>query len=268
MAIKAILETLDGVEDSLKTHYVEKDGKFFLEVNEVDGFTLENTKNLRSALSKERSDKEEALRSVKAFGDLTPDEVKSAMEKAKDFENMTPKEQVDKLVEERTAGIKTKLESDMSALQNDYDRLKTNAENTFINSAIQNAISKSEGKVVPGAADMLIKSIRESVAVSGEGDSASLKILNEKGEPRISAKPGESGDMGLQEFVDSYASNKDFAFLYQGSGQSGSGPTNQGNNGNNGNGNGNLGKISGENQPEGSSDPTADYVSKMRGITG
>lgn len=36
MGLKAVLENLDGLDDSLKTNYVEKDGKFYLDLDGVD----------------------------------------------------------------------------------------------------------------------------------------------------------------------------------------------------------------------------------------
>ena len=56
MALAATVETLESVDENLRGEYVEMaEGGFKLDVTESDGYTLENTSGLRSALSKERT---------------------------------------------------------------------------------------------------------------------------------------------------------------------------------------------------------------------
>ena len=55
MALKTILENLDGVDDAIKSEYTEKDGVFVLNVEGVDSHP--EVKNLKSAYERVKSDK-------------------------------------------------------------------------------------------------------------------------------------------------------------------------------------------------------------------
>ena len=76
----------------------EKDGKFFLNVTPVDGFELDNVSGLKTALGAERNNvavlneqlkpyegldaaaARTAIERIAAFGDITPDAAKTALE--------------------------------------------------------------------------------------------------------------------------------------------------------------------------------------------
>lgn len=58
MALKAVLETLDGVDDAAKSFYTEADGKFVLAVEGVDDHP--EVANLRNAYQRTKSDKDTA----------------------------------------------------------------------------------------------------------------------------------------------------------------------------------------------------------------
>ena len=56
MALAATVDSLDSVDEAFRGEYVEmSEGGFKLDVTESEGYTLENTSGLRSALSKERT---------------------------------------------------------------------------------------------------------------------------------------------------------------------------------------------------------------------
>lgn len=63
MALKAFLETLDGVDDAVKPFYTENDGKFVLAVEDVDNHP--EVANLKSAYEKTKADKEKAKTDAK-----------------------------------------------------------------------------------------------------------------------------------------------------------------------------------------------------------
>lgn len=58
MALKALLETLDGVDDAVKPFYTEADGKFVLQVEGVDDHP--EVANLKNAYSRTKADKDAA----------------------------------------------------------------------------------------------------------------------------------------------------------------------------------------------------------------
>lgn len=58
MALKALLETLDGVDDAVKPFYAERDGKFVLDVDGVDDHP--DVANLKNAYGRTKEDREKA----------------------------------------------------------------------------------------------------------------------------------------------------------------------------------------------------------------
>ena len=63
--LKAMLDSLEGISDGDKGHYVEKDGKFFLDVGPVGGWALEDVAGLKTALGTERDSTKKATDSLK-----------------------------------------------------------------------------------------------------------------------------------------------------------------------------------------------------------
>lgn len=110
MALKAVLDTLDGVDEAHKALYVQADGKFRLDVE--GGFkTSEEISGLTSALGKERSSREAAERAAKAFEGLDPEKAREALEKLKtvDLTKLKSVEEIQREWEAREKPLKDKL---------------------------------------------------------------------------------------------------------------------------------------------------------------
>lgn len=58
MALKVVRDTLDGVDDAVKSLYIEKDGKFILDVEGVDDHP--EVANLKGAYTRTKEDREKA----------------------------------------------------------------------------------------------------------------------------------------------------------------------------------------------------------------
>src|SRR5262245_41163948 len=67
MAIKAVLENLDDVAETLREEYEEKDGKFILNIEGVDDHPL--VKNLKSAHEKTKKERLEFMEKLRAAGE-------------------------------------------------------------------------------------------------------------------------------------------------------------------------------------------------------
>lgn len=65
MALKTILETLEGVDDALQSFYVENDGKYVLQVEGVDEHP--DVANLRNAYQRTKADREQAKTEIKTL---------------------------------------------------------------------------------------------------------------------------------------------------------------------------------------------------------
>jgi len=65
MALKTILETLDGVDDAVAAFYTEDDGKYILQVEGVDEHP--DVANLRNAYQRTKADREQAKTEIKTL---------------------------------------------------------------------------------------------------------------------------------------------------------------------------------------------------------
>ena len=129
MAIKAVVETLEGVDEAYHSLYTERDGKF--EITGVEGMkTAADTDRLSKALKSERDVSAGHKAKLAAFGDHTPDTIEDLQSRFDDAElrleaaggdKGPDKEALDKLVETR-AGVRIKpLERQFAKLQKEFD---------------------------------------------------------------------------------------------------------------------------------------------------
>jgi len=75
MALKTVLDTLDGVDDALKPFYAETEGKFILQVEGVDSHP--EVANLKSAYERTKADRDAARTerdAAKALAKAFPDD--------------------------------------------------------------------------------------------------------------------------------------------------------------------------------------------------
>jgi len=103
MALKAVLQTLDGVPEALRTEYKERDGKFYLDIDGIDDH-----------------DGVGALRRAK---DYEKDEARKAKERARDL--------LAELTALRTRVVQ--LEAELASARSEIASLKKNSRNSSRN---------------------------------------------------------------------------------------------------------------------------------------
>lgn len=111
MALALVVEKLDSVDEAQRALYVEKDGKFHLDVA-----GLEDTSGLKSALQKERESVKAANRAVKEmqeqFAGIDPSKVRAMMEKLdNDGESaLIAAGKIDEVINKRTEKLRAELQ--------------------------------------------------------------------------------------------------------------------------------------------------------------
>jgi hypothetical protein len=121
MALKRILESLDGVPEPLHDEYEEKDGKFYLKP--IEGLKpVEEFNVVHRALSKEREEHKTTKTKLVSFGDLNPDEVRAQLDQIEELrvlaEGKVDDAKINQLVESR---LRVKL----APVERERDQLKT-----------------------------------------------------------------------------------------------------------------------------------------------
>lgn len=210
MALDPILDSIEGLPDALRDHYTagtdKLEGKFILSVNKADGYELANTQNLLNALSTEREGHKNAKKQLEAFGDLTPDQAREALEKAKGAKDWGQREK--QLIDTHNAET-VKLRDEANSLRESFkqDRKRT--------VAIE-AINQANGKV-----KLLQPFVEERLRVSQNPDGNWItEVLNEEGAAMIDSQGQPASPSVL---MDEFRKSETFQGLFDGSGASGSG---------------------------------------------
>lgn len=80
MAVQAVLESLDGVDDTIQALYKEVDGRFILQISGVNQHP--EVKNLKSAYEKTKASLKEAKDALQPYEGMDLDEIAALREKA------------------------------------------------------------------------------------------------------------------------------------------------------------------------------------------
>jgi hypothetical protein len=209
MALKLTLDTLDGVDEGQKTFYVERDGKFHLD---VDG--IEDTAGLKSALDKERARARDFEKKYGQLKDVDPEEYtklkkeaeeRAALDAEKKGQFDTLKNQ---LVEKHTKEISLK-DGEISAMTKAL-------ENYLVDANATAAIAEAKG--VPA---LLLPHVKASVRVVKDGDEYVVQVVDKAGNPRISDSKGTP--MTIPDLVAEMKKSDVFGRAFEGSGASGGG---------------------------------------------
>ena len=223
MPLKFIVDTLDAIPEEQRGFYAKgDDGKFRLD---LDGY--EDPVGLKSALDKERRAARDAARDVAAWKALgkTPEEIQALLEAQAqaDKDKLAKAGEWDKLREQMTQahqGELAKKDERISALTGTVER-------HLVDAAAANAISAAKG-----APALLLPHVRASVKVIEEGGEFKVRIVDDKGNPRVNGK-GEF--LSIADLVGEMRQSDVYGRAFEADGTTGSGaPQNKGNGGDGG----------------------------------
>lgn len=205
--LKFTVDSLDAVDEPLRSLYEEKDGKFALKIEGI-----EPVDGLKSALAAERKRAKDFEAKVKRWESLgkSDEEIAELLKKAEDHElsEAERKGEWDKLRaqmnEKHEAALRGKDET-ISAM-----RARLNAE--LVDAKAVAAIAAAKG--VP---ELLLPHVQRHVKVD---DEFNVHVVDAKGDPRVGAK-GEP--LTIADLVAEMRQSEVFGRAFEGSGQSGSG---------------------------------------------
>lgn len=244
MALKAILETIEGLAEDIVAHYKEKtiDGvkKFYLDVTGVDGLALEDVTALKTTITTLRKSEktlrkdvdtgEDALRKHEAkFEGVDPKAAKEAIGKMEEMANWNGDEKIadaskvatekaeaaaqvriDKIAadnNEKVTGLDAKLKSSQAQLHE-----------AIVETKIRQAIGDLEGN-----AGLLYPHVLAQVKmVESDNGKFAPQVLNAAGDQRY--KDEVAGTfMNINDLVTEMRDNETYAPCFKGTGSSGAG---------------------------------------------
>ncbi len=219
MALKAILDSLEDLDESFHGLYTEVDGKFILDLDD-DISDHPKTGPLKRALDREREAKKTATEKVDAleadflkFKDIDPDKARAALDKIQEFEDsqLIDAGKVDELVEAKIDRMRTDFTSKIDAkdgaittLTTERDAAVTELSDLKIFSEVERAALKSGAKKT--ALDD-IKNRARPVFRLIDGDVVAFRPGSDE---QLYGKDGDP--MGIDEWVSGLSSDADHLF--------------------------------------------------------
>lgn len=134
MALKAILDSLDGLSDELKKLYTQKDGKFHLDVEGVvPKDRLDEFRNNNIELKRQLDEL------TGKYKDIDPEQVRVLLKKEADNKEkkMIDEGKIPELVEERTKAMKADYETKIKDLTDKIGSSNSQLERLLVDNTIQ-----------------------------------------------------------------------------------------------------------------------------------
>lgn len=217
-----MVDSLEGIDESQQSLYVEKDGKFVLDVEPTGGFALENVDGLKSALGSERQRARDLESKVKQFGDLDPSSLQDKLQKLNELESIDPEKEADKIAEAKAQAkveqLLSKHKEEINTVSESANKYKSMLEKVLIDQAAQKALmdAKGDAKTV----DLLLPHLKSSVRLN---DKFEVEVTDPNGNIRIGDSDGNP--MTLVQLATEF--KEKFPNAFPASGQSGGGTPQQ-----------------------------------------
>lgn len=233
MAIKAIIDKLEDAPEPLREHYRAgtadegTEGKFVLGVESVGGFALEDVSGLKSALGKERTQREKLERDVVKYKDLDPDKAREALAELETLKAIDPSKEADKIANTKFEAAKAQLlekhTGEIKAREDRIGLLTGTVESLLVDAAATAALAEAKGSV-----ELLLPHVRKHAKVKEVDGKFTVEIVDKDGNGRIA--DGKGTPMDIRGLVAEMRESETFARAFDGDGHSGTGkePDNKG----------------------------------------
>ncbi len=218
MALKATLESLEGLDDTMKVLYKPHDGKFRIDVEGVE--FAEDVAALKNAFARTKEEASTAKAALKSFDGLDAEAAREALAKVEEFSKIDPAKEADKLAQQRVdawvAKESKKYQAEIETREARVKSLKAALESSLIDTAAMEAITSEKGR-----AKALLPHVKSAVRVREVDGKYVVEVLDASGNPRIGDAQGNP--MTIRQFVAELKTDPDFQPLFEGTNQGGSG---------------------------------------------
>lgn len=223
MALKAKLKNLDGLDEALKVLYKQDEkGGFVLDVESVDGFSLEDVAGLKSTVSKTREELKAAKEALKGYSDeegnlLDATKARDALGRIDDLAKAADPERVKAAVAKQLDEQKAESKKLIDAAVAESKLLESQLHEVLVDRDAMTALS---GKTDHAA--VLLPHVKSRIRIDRQKDGKRIAtVVDEFGNPQLSMKQGSSDPMAIDEFVESMSRQAQFSPFFRGSGASG-----------------------------------------------
>lgn len=236
MALKAVVDNLDTVDENLKGHYVpEKDkdqketGRFVLTVDSQEGYEVVNTSGFRKTLDTLRSEVKEHKRTLAGFEGIDPEVYKTMSDELQRLKEADPEKEdhINEEVAKRTEAVQTKMQQQLEtfkaeatkqqeAIAGDRDKFRK----MLLDVSVTEKALTLASKISPSP-ELLAPHIEPFLKLNTDGDKPVLEVVDANGTPR--SGKDFSTPMSTDELLEEISGEQKFAPLIKAPSKSGPG---------------------------------------------
>lgn len=207
MALKQVIETLEGVPEALHPEYTKADdGKYHLNV--------EGLPEMSAALKAANKEAADRRKSLEKYKDVDPEEYQRL--KTLEEEITTKKAQAEGDFSKIKEQMVAKHQADLERETKKSESYRTALERHLVDAQATAAIAAAKG--VP---QLLLPHVKDRVKVIEENGQFTVQVLDEKGNPMVMDAAGTPATIGY--LVESLKANPVYGLAFEGRGASGSG---------------------------------------------
>lgn len=197
--LRARVSDINDIDEGLRDHYKQEGEGWILDVEANEGFALENIQGLRNALQAERNETKKLKTNLSQFEGISPEDVSN-------FKQNSTKQQSS---DEELNKLKSTYHKKLNDLQDELSKKDKVMNDYLLNSEINRVLSNAS--LVDNGAALLRPHIQSSLRVID----GQVTPVDKDGNPMISNKMNNVGNMSLDEFVEGMKSNKVYSGLFK-----------------------------------------------------
>lgn len=216
MALKAVVENLEAVPEALRGEYAEKDGKFYLSVDDLDNH--HGVSGLKTALNSERGLNRAAKQQVARWEALgkSPDEIAEllAAVETENTDKLKKKGDFDAILNQH----KTTWETEKKGLLTRAETAESFGKSAIIETNVMGALTKA--KATPTGIELLTERFGKRINLEIADGKRTITIMQADGKTPM-AGSGADGSATFDDLVKEAVKN--YPELFEGTGSGGGG---------------------------------------------
>lgn len=213
MPLPLVTDSLDAIPEAARGAYAEKDGKFVLDA------AIEDTSGLKAANAALKREKDALKARAAVLGDRTPEEVQADLEFAAQQREKAARDAGD--FESLKTQLVTATNAEKAKLQERIAKVEKKLFDVLGSSVAERAITAKGIK-----AKVLLPHVLPYIKIVEHDGEYAAQVVDDAGKPRIA--DGQATPMTIEQLVDEFVANPDFAGIVPASGASGGGARNDG----------------------------------------
>ena len=218
MALPAVLSSLNGLKEDVAKLYKQDGSIYILDVEPADGFELQKISALKETLSKERKRAGEFEDKLKAFGDITPEAAKQALEALKELDGKPLDKAVEERIKIREQQLTEKHSKETKVKDEKLSTVTKQLEHNMLTAAAISALAAKTKNV-----DLLLPHVLRQMRLREVDGKYITEIIGLDGQARITSRSNSSEAMQLSELLEEMVKSSTYAPAFDGAGGSGSG---------------------------------------------